>query len=808
MLGLQLHYVLSQFFLQETWEMGKGVSGVASAEAPDRLLHSRRNQTHLGAKLSRRKKSQGKVVATYDYRDPEGRLLFQVVRYQSGRLAQRRPDGQDGWVWNLKGVRRVLYRLPELLAAPDGTAVYIPLEEEEVEALVTLGVVATCNAGGPEKFTSDLRQPLKGMSVFVLTTKKTNRKHAHHIANVVSTVADKVKVLELPGQSKDVTDWVAAGGTREGLERLAEEAPKWNPDQPFDEGQPAGGQLPVILVNDRHLRDIVADSWIALQQANDPPAIFQRGHLMVDVILDDKGQPAIRTLDKAAFKGYLDRLTDFVSISDDGEKPARPPADVVADMMAARELPLPALQGIVQSPVLAPPGILATESGYQPETRFYLNLEKGLVIPLVPESPDRLMVGQAVSLLLDDLLLDFPLLAQADWAHAVAALLLPFVRLLIDGATPLHLVEAPTPGSGKGLLVDALTIPAAGRGPAIMTEGRDEDEWRKRITSKLLQGPQFILIDNVRSRLDSAALSAALTSETWEDRILGHSRTAQLPVTCTWLATANNPGLSLEVARRTVSIRLDPAVEKPWLRNGFKHPKLRRWAKQNRGRLIWAALTLIQAWIATGMPPGKTSLGSYESWSEVMGGILEVAGIPGFLGNMGRVYSEADQEVLAWGEFCIVWWEEFQSQQVTTDLLLGLATRKLLLVDLWGERDNQGARVSFGKALSRMRDRIISGFRIRWAGEDTRNKVQTYRLERVSNNAPTPQSAGDAGDDGEFSAPEKQDSKNIAFSIIATNPSKAINEDNEGRNFRGQESPVIPRVPRNDPWDPFLDEEE
>jgi len=107
-----------------------------------------------------------------------------------------------------------------------------------------------------------------------------------------------------------------------------------------------------------------------------------------------------------------------------------------------------------------------------------------------------------------------------------------------------------------------------------MTEGRDEDEWRKRITARLLQGTPLILIDNVRSRLDSAALSAALTSEIWEDRVLGFSKTAAVPVKCTWVATANNPSLSLEVARRTVSIRLDSEVERPWERTNFKHPHL------------------------------------------------------------------------------------------------------------------------------------------------------------------------------------------------------------------------------------------
>jgi hypothetical protein len=563
---------------------------------------------------------------------------------------------------------------------------------------------------------------------------------------------------------------------------------------------------PVIRVDHRFLREIAAEAWQTLDSANHPPFVFQRGHLLVDIVKDDKGLPVLRTLDRTAFKGILDRVADFVTVDEEAVKPARPPADVVGDMMAAKELPLPVLQGVIRALIFVPSGLLATNPGYQPETESYLYLAKGLMIPEVASYPGNADVARARSLLLDEVLVDFCFVSDADLAHAIAVLLLPFVRLLIDGATPLHLVESPTPGSGKGLLVDVLTIPAAGTGPSVMTEGRDEDEWRKRITAKLLQGPQFILIDNIRARLDSAALSAALTSETWEDRILGQSRTAALPVTCVWLATANNPGLSLEVARRTVSIRLDSGVEKPWQRQGFKHPKLRHWARQHRGQLIWAALTLIQAWVAAGKPVGQQSLGSYESWAEVMGGILEVAGIPGFLGNLDRVYAEADQEVLAWAEFCTAWWREFQGHLVAADSLFKLATEHRLLAEVWAGRDAHGARTAFGKALARMRDRVIGSFRARRVGVDSHTKVLSYRLELVARpQTPAPV----AGDCGGFSDEEKCDAENstptpghMALETPATNGAATLHEEK----FESPKTPAIPRNPRQDPWDPFLDE--
>lgn len=518
---------------------------------------------------------------------------------------------------------------------------------------------------------------------------------------------------------KDAFDWIAAGGTKPELEKLAAAAPKWVPPG-----------RPVIGVSRRFTRDISSDAWRALIAANEPPQVFERGRLVVDIVTDAKGNPTIRTLDKPMVRGILDRDADFMSTGRDGDLvPSGPPSRVVDDVMASKELPLPPLNGIIDAPIFSAEGRLCTDTGYQPATGYYLNPGKRLSIAPIQERPDKRSVDAARSLLLDDLLADFPFASDADRAHAVAALILPFVRPLIDGPTPLHLIEAPTPGSGKGLLAEVLSIPATGQTLPVMTVGGDDEETRKRITATLMPGPRFVLIDNVRNRLDSAALSAALTSTVWKDRVLGHSRMVMLHVDCVWVATANNPQLSLEVARRTPCIRLDPSVERPWLRTGFKHSNLRRWALRKRRGLIWAALTLIQKYIAEGKPAGEYTLGSYEAWAEVMGGILDCAGIPGFLGNMDRSYSEADQEVNGLSEFCAAWWEEFRDIQIGADLLFGLCTRRKLLLTMWGGRTDHSGITRFGIALSKMRDRIIGHFRICQLGPDSNSGAQQYRLQ-------------------------------------------------------------------------------
>jgi putative DNA primase/helicase len=187
-------------------------------------------------------------------------------------------------------------------------------------------------------------------------------------------------------------------------------------------------------------------------------------------------------------------------------------------------------------------------------------------------------------------------------AHALEMFLLPFAREFINGSTPLHGVDKPQPGTGGGLLVETVILAATGRSPAFMTEAVDEDEWRKRITSKLSEAPMFIVIDNVVRPLKSPHLASALTVPVWEDRELGRSRHVHYPVRAEWIAIKNNLICSGEIVRRVVRIRLDAKRERPWQRKGFRHADLREWVVQNRGELIWAGLVLVKAWLAAGRP--------------------------------------------------------------------------------------------------------------------------------------------------------------------------------------------------------------
>ena len=302
------------------------------------------------------------------------------------------------------------------------------------------------------------------------------------------------------------------------------------------------------------------------------------------------------------------------------------------------------------------------------------------------------------------------------------------------------MVEKPAPGTGATLMVDVVSIIATGVGASVMVEGRDEDEWRKRLTAKLREIPSIVLIDNLRRQLDASSVAAALTAPYWEDRVLGKSEMTRFPIRCVWVATGNNPQFSNEMARRMVRIRLDPHEDQPWLREGFRHPNLLLWVWRSRARLVAACLTLGRAWIAAGMPRHQKTIGSFEGWAEVMGGILEVACVPGFLGNLNEMYERADAEGGTWRGFVGLWWDRFGTQPVTSADLCELALQCSIPM---ARGDEHAKRTSLGKALGRMRDRIytVGGRRLRVQHAGSAHGAQRWQLQVSESDAERPHQA-------------------------------------------------------------------
>ena len=169
-------------------------------------------------------KVKGEIVATYPYQDEKGALLFEVVRYDPKGFAVRRPNGRGDWIWNMEGVRRVPYNLPEVIKAD---AVFVCEGEKDCETARALGLVATCTPGGAGKWHLDYSEFLRGKHVAVIADKdEPGRKHAREVACSLFGVAASVRMLELP-TGKDLSEWAApvGTGTLDGLEDLAGATP-------------------------------------------------------------------------------------------------------------------------------------------------------------------------------------------------------------------------------------------------------------------------------------------------------------------------------------------------------------------------------------------------------------------------------------------------------------------------------------------------------------------------------------------------------------------------------------------------------
>ncbi|HWQ32559.1 MAG TPA: hypothetical protein VNQ79_06730 [Blastocatellia bacterium] len=661
-----------------------------------------------------------RITATYDYRDESGALLYQVCRFEPKDFRQRRPDGSGGWIWKLEDVRRVLYRLPELLASDRGEIVFIVEGEKDVEALRALGLTATCNVGGAGKWRGDYNRHLKGRRICLLPDNdEPGRAHARQVADALAAGAEWIKTLELPGlpEKGDVSDWLNAGGTRARLLDLAAQMTLETASSETESPEPAlSDELPVIDVSVKDLAKLTAQAWAALEQRNDPPFIFLRAGLPVRLEHDDTGNLITRELDKDRMKHELARAAQWKLNASHPRRArqSKPPNDVVADVLATPEMPLPRLSRIVQAPVFAPDGNLQTTPGYHPASRNYYQPASDFRCLPVPDAPTEDDVERAWRWI-DELLCDFPFATEADRTNAVALLLLPFVRDMIRGATPLHLIEASTPRTGKSLLASVLLYPGCGDQVALMPAARDDDDWNKNLVSAFRRGKPAIQIDNVNYFLDSASLCIALTEARYEGRILGKSELIDQPITNIWVMTANNPAMTGEIAGRTVRIRLIPGTDAPAEREGFRHPDLRQWVAEHRAELVNAAHILIQNWIARGRPlPKVRPVGSFEAWTRTIGGILEASAAKDFLANYTEFQNAANGERSAWRSFCENWWKSHGDDSVRVKDLVQVADQ-IDGFDLRGESERSQAK-SLGKQLNKNRDSVWGNYRIRYDG--------------------------------------------------------------------------------------------
>ncbi len=425
--------------------------------------------------------------------------------------------------------------------------------------------------------------------------------------------------------------------------------------------------------------------------------------------------------------------------------PATPPKEFLLSVLAdeRRHESLPELRGMVQTPFwanVAGKPVLVSQNGYHPDVKIFLDMDPRMVesVEKMDLAPSERWVAKARSII-DEMLSGFPFMEPSDKATAVATFILPFVRELIRGSTPIHLFEAPTAGTGKGLLADCVAMVACGDGPgrqmvAVGKEAGRNEEMRKAITAAMVQMPTALILDNIDSTLDSPWLASMLThGEDYVDRKLGVTDQIRVPNRAVWIATANNMTASGDIVRRIVPCRIDSGEARPQLRRF--DVDLREWIPANRPALVWAILTLVAAWVSDGRPPGKCKpMGSYESYTAVMGGILEVAGYPGFLTNRVRFEAAARDDGEDYGPL-IEEWAEVIGVGFSTALRAGEILSQLPIAGEYVDMNATARPKRLGDLLRPIRGRPMGKYILR--GEK-RQKGFLYWLDKIGGKGTSP----------------------------------------------------------------------
>lgn len=406
----------------------------------------------------------------------------------------------------------------------------------------------------------------------------------------------------------------------------------------------------VNVVNEDDFRPLCGYAVKALQDGNKPhPTLFERGASVVKVTTDSG--ISIKELNFNEFSAEVNLAATFRKSFGTGEnvgfQEVACPREVADFLYNCGHLNLPELKGVSGIPVFLPNGKLLTRQGYHADSGLYLAFHDGLRIPDIDpfKQVSEADLTEAMRFIVEDLFGDFYLDGigredlmrsalgddplnppPASLLNAIGLLLEQFVRPMISGPVMPALISKPLRGAGGGLLNSVVQIVVHGRS-TVRPLAASEDERRKSIFTALMGGTAIIAFDNIAGEVSSAVLASVFTEDSFTDRVLGASRERSAPIRASFVMIGNRPLLSDELRRRVSLIQLKPDTARPEHRSDFRHADLLQWVKAHRGKAIWAVLILIKNWIDKGTWTSRHApvIGSYESYVDVIGGIIEAA---------------------------------------------------------------------------------------------------------------------------------------------------------------------------------------
>ena len=429
----------------------------------------------------------------------------------------------------------------------------------------------------------------------------------------------------------------------------------------------------------------------------------------------------------------LARAADWETLDKRGQpRVIDPPIAVARELLAlAGEWHLPVLRGIVMAPTLRDDGSVLDREGYDVQSGLYADFG-GMEYPQLAVAPSLKEAREAL-IVLDDLLSECAFVggAQSPSASAMrAAIITALVRRALDTA-PALAVTAKQASSGKTALAHIVSRILTGCEAAVIPLDQEAAELGRRLLGVLMAGDPVVCLDNAVDPVDSAALCAALTSGSYQDRIIRSSTMARVSTAVTMIITGNGLRLVGDLTTRALGCALDTGLDRPQER--VYQRDIAAFITEHRAQLVRAALTIPLAYLAAGAPTLAVRPSRFHQWDRLVRYPLIWLGRADPIETQSAL-EDADPEREALRLLLAAWTATCGERGVTVAALMRAAAQKegmALREALLGIGSDGAGRLNalrVGNYLAERVGQVVDGLQISDAGRDSHTKTRCYRV--------------------------------------------------------------------------------
>ena len=397
-------------------------------------------------------------------------------------------------------------------------------------------------------------------------------------------------------------------------------------------------------------------------------SIYTRAGWVVEAMQTADGFRLV-PLEKAAMRGVMERNAAWVrmvSRKSGGEFTSELIASNVDEHVVNGFVSTPRhwmglrdVKNVHALPVVRPDGTVAGE-GYDPVTRLLIRYDGVKFGEIGTTRKD----AEAAAAMLLDIFAEFPFESEDDRSVAVALVVTACIRRVMS-LCPGTLVDSPSSGIGKGLVINVASIVATGNVVEPQPQPKDEDELTKLLFSALREGSSHIAFDNVSGKFGGEAYDMLMTSEVFKGRVLGHSKTQTVPASALVTISGRNVAFRGDAAGRTLRCRLVTESEQPDKGRTFKYQPLEAHVQANRGDLVAACLTVVRAYLLAGRPCEMPPLRMYYDWCRMVREPLIWLGMSDPVRTIDKQRVECDVDLAAYGELAHAMYEAFGDRSMT-----------------------------------------------------------------------------------------------------------------------------------------------